>query len=31
MAWSWKDKLEIYRKAKLKGDIHGREKINGKI
>lgn len=29
MTWSWKDELEIYRKAKLKGDMHGREKSKG--
>lgn len=30
MTWSWKNELEICRKAKLKGDIRGRQKSNCK-
>lgn len=30
MTWSWKGELEICRKAKVKGDIPGREKSNCK-
>lgn len=30
MTWTWKDELEIYRQAKLKGDIRGREKSHCK-
>lgn len=30
MTWNWRIELEIYRKAKLKADICGREKSNCK-